>query len=51
MDSLLYVDVLAQHDRVLLPLLNSISRDLRDWVAGRSKVHTVLTQRPTAGVP
>lgn len=47
MDSLLYVDVRHQHDRVLLPLLNSISRELRDWVVGRSKVGTVLTQRPT----
>ncbi|RAV06126.1 hypothetical protein DQP55_24265 [Mycolicibacterium sp. GF69] len=47
MDSLLYVDVRHQHDRVLLPLLNSISHELRDWVVGRSKVQTVLTQRPT----
>ena len=49
MDSLLYVDVRHQHDRVLLPLLNSISHELRDWVVGRSKVEAVLTQRPTTG--
>jgi hypothetical protein len=48
MDSLLYVDVQHQHDLALLPLLNSINRELRDWVVGRSKVQTVLTQRPTA---
>jgi hypothetical protein len=48
MDSLLYVDVQHQHDRVLLTLLNSISHELRDWVVGQSKVvQTVLTQRPT----
>jgi len=46
MDSLLYVDVNHLHDRVLLPLLNSISHDLRDWVEGRSKVRAVLAQRP-----
>lgn len=46
MDSLLYVDVKDQHDRVLLSLLNSISHELRDWVAARSKVHAVLAQRP-----
>lgn len=46
MDSLLYVNVQHLHDRVLLPLLNSISRDLHDWVEGRSQVRTVLTQRP-----
>lgn len=40
MDSLLYVDVKHLHDRVLLPLLNSISHDLHDWVKGRSKVLT-----------
>lgn len=34
MDSLLYVDVQHQHDLVLLPLLNSINRELRDWVVG-----------------
>jgi hypothetical protein len=51
MDSLLYVDVQHQHDRVLLPLLNSISHELRDWVEGRSKVSVVLTQRPVADTP
>ena len=51
MDSLLYVDVQHQHDRVLLPLLNSISHELRDWVQGRNKVRVVLTQRPIAGTP
>ena len=46
MDSLLYVDVKHLHDRVLLPLLNSISYDLHDWVDGRSQVRAVLAQRP-----
>lgn len=49
MDSLLYVDVKHLHDRVLLPLLNSISHDLHDWVEGRSQVRTVLAQRPRTG--
>lgn len=47
MDSLLYVNVSHHHDKVLLPLLNSISHELRDWVKGRSKVHDVLAQRPS----
>lgn len=46
MDSLLYVDVDHLHDKVLLPLLNSISHNLRDWVQRQSRVHDVLTQRP-----
>lgn len=40
MDSLLCVDVKHLHDRVLLPLLNSIGYDLHDWVDGRSQVRT-----------
>lgn len=47
MDSLLYVNVTNLHDNVLLPLLNSISHDLRDWVKDRSRVHEVLGRRPT----
>lgn len=46
MDSLLRVDVRGLHDRVLLPLLNSISHELRDWVKDRSRVHEVLARRP-----
>lgn len=46
MDSLLRVDVRGLHDRVLLPLLNSISHELRDWVKDRSRVHDVLARRP-----
>jgi hypothetical protein len=46
MDSLLYVDVSHLHDTVLLPLLNSISYDLRDWVQRQSRVHDVLANRP-----
>jgi hypothetical protein len=47
MDSLLYVNVSHLHDRVLLPLLNSISHELRDWVRERSRVHEVLTRHPS----
>lgn len=47
MDSLLFVNVAHLHDQVLLPLLNSISRDLRDWVQATSRVGSVLVQRPT----
>ncbi len=47
MDSLLYVNVSHLHDKVLLPLLNSISHEIRDWVQHRSRVHEVLGQRPT----
>lgn len=47
MDSLLYVNVTNLHDNVLLPLLNSISHDLRDWVKDRSRVNEVLGRRPT----
>lgn len=46
MDSLLYVNVSHLHDRVLLPLLNSISHEIRDWVRHKSRVHEVLGQRP-----
>lgn len=46
MDSLLYVNVGHLHDRVLLPLLNSISHEIRDWVQHRSRVHEILGQRP-----
>jgi hypothetical protein len=47
MDSLLYVNVTHLHNQVLLPLLNSISRDLRDWVQANNQVGAVLAQRPT----
>ena len=47
--SLVYVDVKHLHDRVLLPLLNSISYDLHDRVEGRSQVRAVLAQRPRTG--
>ncbi|MCF8570489.1 hypothetical protein L5G32_09440 [Gordonia sp. HY002] len=46
MDSLLYVDIEHVHDRVLMPLLNSISFDLRDWAMEQSRVHDVLRRRP-----
>lgn len=46
MDSLLFVNVSHLHDRVLLPLLNSISHELRDWVENRSRVQSVLARRP-----
>ncbi len=46
MDSLLYVDIAKAHDRVLLPLLNSIGFGLRDWTQEQSRVHEVLDQRP-----
>ncbi|SKW98059.1 Uncharacterised protein [Mycobacteroides abscessus subsp. abscessus] len=35
------------HDRVLLPLLNSISHDLRDWAQNRSRVRAILAARPS----
>ncbi|MDM2402601.1 hypothetical protein PP613_26470 [Mycobacteroides abscessus] len=47
MDSLLYIDVTHLHDRVLLPLLNSISHDLRDWAQNRSRVRAILAARPS----
>lgn len=46
MDSLLFVNITNAHDLVLMPLLNSISFDLRDWALEHSRVHDVLARRP-----
>lgn len=46
MDSLLYVKVKELHNQTLLPLLNSIDYDLRDWADKHSRVLTILDERP-----
>ncbi|MBT2270623.1 Abi family protein [Rhodococcus qingshengii] len=47
MDSLLYVNVGSMHDQVLMPLLNSIDNELRDWALARSRVKKILAERPS----
>lgn len=47
MDSLLYVNVENLHNHVLMPLLNSIDNELRDWAVVHSRVKKVLAERPS----